>query len=188
MNPRSLDDAFDVPPVPTGFVPKVMPPGAVGDVNSTAKGSGARFNAGKAPLDLIPLRIIAESYGNPQGRVGGYAIDALKSLGKWQETGGASYLYDALNELGPDIWLECAKVLDYGRGKYAEWNWAKGMQWSIPLGCAARHCLQIIEGEEMDSESKCGHRGHVAANIVMLLTFKSTFPEGDNRPRTLAPA
>jgi len=31
---------------------------AVGDVNSDAKGSGARFNSGKAALDMIPLHLL----------------------------------------------------------------------------------------------------------------------------------
>lgn len=33
----------------------IQPEGQVGDVNSTEKGSGARYNAGKVDLSLIPL-------------------------------------------------------------------------------------------------------------------------------------
>ena len=33
----------------------------VGDVNGTDRGSGARFNAGKPPLDLIPFSILAST-------------------------------------------------------------------------------------------------------------------------------
>ncbi len=33
----------------------------IGDINSQARGTGARYNAGKPPLHLIPLWIIAEA-------------------------------------------------------------------------------------------------------------------------------
>lgn len=172
----------------------VMPAGAVGDVNSTERGSGARYNAGKPPLHLIPVRIIAEAYLRParnRTEDSWRAAQALAALGEWQETGGRAALQKALAFLGmPMVWHDCAAAFDYGRKKYAEWNWAKGMAWSIPLACAARHLLAIIEGlheDNLDPESKVHHRGHAACNIVMLLQFMESFPEGDDRPRNLAP-
>jgi Domain of unknown function (DUF5664) len=77
---------------------------------------------------------------------------------------------------------DAARVFDYGRKKYAEWNWAKGMAWSIPLACALRHCLAILDGEENDPESGLPHVGHIKCNLLMLLTFAETFPDGDDRP------
>jgi hypothetical protein len=57
------------------------------------------------------------------------------------------------------------------------------MAWSIPLACAARHLVfGMMAGEEFDLESKLTHRGHFLCNIVMLLTFIRTYPEGDDRP------
>lgn len=176
---RRISDA--IPQFPTGGVPRVMPEGAVGDVNSTAKGSGARFNSGKAHLELIPLTIIADLIGLS----GGDAGRALRHLGHWQEDGKTCHLQAAMVALGDDIWNECAGVFNYGRKKYAEWNWAKGMQWSIPVGCAARHLMAIIDGEETDPESGLSHRGHAACNIVMLLQYQLSYPEGDDRPRYL---
>ena len=164
-----------------------MPAGAVGDVNSSARGSGARYNAGKAPLELLPLRVMAQSFGSSRDHGDAAAIVTLNRLGCWQETGEWHYLFQALNGMGDDVWEEAAKVFDYGRKKYAEWNWAKGMAWSIPTGCAARHLLACIRGEETDPESGLSHRGHAACNIIMLLTFASTYPEGDDRPRMLNP-
>lgn len=159
----------------------------IGDLNSTAKGSGARFNTGKAPMELIPLRIVADSLNPGSGEPGFQAATALQELGRWQETGEIIELHRVLDTLGADAgWLDCAHVFDYGKRKYAEWNWAKGMAWSIPLACAARHLMQMINGEENDAESGLPHRGHVFCNIVMLLTFIRTFPEGDDRPRCLA--
>jgi hypothetical protein len=160
---------------------KEQPEGAIGDVNSTAKGSGARFNAGKAPMELIPLKLIAASYACDTP-----AAEALWALGNWQETGEAGRLNDVFVVLGLDGWIDCARVFDYGKRKYAEWNWAKGMAWSIPMACAARHLIAMMRGEENDPESGLAHRGHVFCNIVMLQTFARTFPEGDDRPRCLA--
>lgn len=155
---------------------------SVGDVTSAAKGSGARFNTGKPPLDLIPLRLIAEFHSGPfvnDERAG--MIAALYALGRWQEGGPDCLLNDALKALG-NGWNECAQVFDYGRVKYAAWNWAKGMAWSVPLGCAARHLQLMLAGEPLDCESKLAHRGHVYCNVVMLQTYTRTFTEGDDRP------
>lgn len=109
---------------------------AIGDVTSQARGSGARFNDGKVPLDLIPLSSLTD----------------------------------------------CARVFGYGRKKYAAWNWAKGMDWSVPYGCALRHLSAWFNGEDNDPESGLPHLGHVMCNLVMLSTFARTFPEGDDRP------
>lgn len=150
----------------------------IGDVNSDEKGSGARYNDGKPPMELIPLDLIAESY------IGFTLVadrEALRSVGEFQRGGNASALFAAIYHLGYP-WLECAEVFGYGRKKYASWNWAKGMDWSVPLGCIGRHWLKMVNGEELDSESGLSHRGHIVCNIVMLLTFIDTYPEGDDRP------
>lgn len=162
-----------------------MPEGAVGDVNSTEKGSGARFNAGKAPFDLVPVRVI-QHYLRANRLASQEVIDAFGYLAHWQEEGRSLSLLLALNVLGPEGMAESAHVFDYGRKKYSEWNWAKGMAWSIPLACAIRHLLAIAAGEENDKESGLPHRGHFICNVAMLLTFENTFPEGDDRPRTLS--
>lgn len=78
---------------------------------------------------------------------------------------------------------DCARVFDYGRNKYAAWNWAKGMDWSIPYACALRHLSAWFRGEDNDPESGLPHLGHVMCNLVMLSTYARTFPEGDNRPK-----
>lgn len=173
---------------------------AVGDVNSTERGSGARYNDGKPALDLLPLSHLARYYYSvqPAGTEYGVikAIDALLMLGVWQETGQPDALRKALSRMdfaltpdSPRVIEEAARVFDYGRAKYAAWNWSKGMKWSVPLACAARHLRKIIEeGEWLDAESGLPHRGHFACNVFMLLTFMRTYPEGDDRPRDLLPA
>lgn len=157
---------------------------SVGDVNSDARGSGARFNDHKAPLDLIPLEIVANSFTGPLWTEQEYdALSALRALGRFQtgrlvEEPG---LEEAMQFLSP-YWGDAARVFDYGRKKYAPWNWAKGMAWSIPLACAARHALAVLGGEELDSESNLPHVGHMLCNIVMLRTFVASYPEGDDLP------
>lgn len=76
-----------------------------------------------------------------------------------------------------------ARVWEYGMRKYAAWNWAKGMDWSIPYECALRHLSAWQRGEEIDAESGQKHLAHVMANVRMLLLYSETYPEGDDRPK-----
>lgn len=112
------------------------PLGSIGDVNSSEKGSGARFNGGKPDFSLIPLSTLEDE----------------------------------------------ARVWGYGKQKYAAWNWAKGMAWSVPLACALRHLAAWQRGEDTDPESGLPHLAHVACNIRMLTLYSKTYPEGDDRP------
>jgi len=75
-----------------------------------------------------------------------------------------------------------ARVWEYGKRKYAAWNWAKGMDWSIPYACAMRHLSAWQSGEDIDTESGQPHLAHVACNIRMLILYSKTYPEGDDRP------
>lgn len=168
----------------------------LGDLSSAEKGSGARFNKGKTAVELIPLWIPAATHlavcSRPPTRAVGseglYSSEALREMLSLlcdfqirQAEGQA--LLDILALLGMDVWKDCADVFDYGRRKYAEWNWAKGMSWSAVVGCAARHLLfGMLAGEALDKESGLPHRGHLACNLVMLLTYIGSFPEGDDRP------
>lgn len=154
--------------------------GGIGDVKSDVRGSGARYNSGKVPYELIPLRVIAD-WLKRDGLANTRHVAALHALGRFQEGEGSQVLLDAIGLVGP-AFDECAAVFDYGRRKYAEWNWAKGMQWSVPLACAARHLLKMIDHEEIDAESGHPHRGHFLCNLVMLLTYVRTYTEGDDRP------
>ncbi|AWB77267.1 TPA: dATP/dGTP diphosphohydrolase domain-containing protein [Stenotrophomonas maltophilia] len=170
--------------IASGFHILPEEPKQVGDVTSNARGSGARFNSGKAPLDLIPLWIIANSFA---GRVSDEASrdvqKALYFLGEFQTTQNLESLDRAIVQLR-DYWSQAANVFDYGRRKYAEWNWAKGMAWSVPLACAARHALNVLSDEEVtDSESGYAHVGHMLCNLVMLRTFYVSWPSGNDLPK-----
>src|SRR4051812_28218775 len=145
---------------------------AVGDIASSARGSGARFNDGKAALELIPLHVLADAWWRDDFTADEKAAHAaLVELAAWQATGAVGSLYAALRALG-NPFHECAAVLDYGRRKYAAWNWAKGMPWSVCVGCAARHFEKIlVDGEDLDPESGLTHRGHLACNLVFLIAY-----------------
>ena len=154
----------------------------IGDVMSDAKGSGARFNGGKPDLSLIPLTMLAAFYSDPEAGELRPEAKALECLGVYQQTHDTQWLWLALQALG-DGWAECARVFDYGKRKYAAWNWAKGMPWSVPLACAARHLVKMLGGEVDDDESNQPHRGHVFCNVVMLLQYSKTYREGNDLPR-----
>lgn len=158
---------------------------AIGDLSSNAKGSGARFNDGKPAMELLPLRETATFLGG----IGDHTDDiqllmALTYIAAFQE-GKDMAVYKAMKAMGNplDSLAECARVLDYGRMKYAEWNWAKGMSWSVVIGCAVRHILKMMEGEGIDQESGLTHRGHVMCNLMFLATYLRVYKEGDDRPK-----
>lgn len=71
-------------------------------------------------------------------------------------------------------------MFEYGAQKYAPWDWAKGMPWSVPVACMMRHLLALQRGEEIDPESGLPHIGHLMCNALMLGTFRHTYPEGND--------
>lgn len=78
-----------------------------------------------------------------------------------------------------------ARVFMGGKLKYAEWNWAKGMQWSIPVDCIFRHFVKWwFLGEDIDPESGEHHLDHIICNLLMLKHYSVAFEEGDDRPPT----
>jgi ribosomal protein L32 len=80
------------------------------------------------------------------------------------------------------------RVWMYGAKKYAAWNWAKGMDWSVPFACAMRHLAAWQRGEDIDPESGQSHLAHAMCNLRMLTLYTKNYPEGDDRPKEwLAP-
>jgi hypothetical protein len=161
----------------------------VGDVNSSARGSGARFNAGKTRLDLLPLNIVLDSLplstedmiDTVDDSVRTAVYRAMSDIGHFQQSGDELFLDRALDTLHP-YWKDCADVFEYGAKKYASWNWVKGMAWSIPIGCIGRHSFAVFNGEMNDPESGLPHVGHILCNVVMLKTYFEGYPEGNDLP------
>lgn len=165
-----------------GPTTKTKPTG-IGDITSDKRGTGARYNTGKMRVDLIPIWIIS-AYEDQQfeGVITpelDEALAILRQLGAWQAR--VSGAVDVLTVM-EDPWSGAAAVFEYGEKKYTDWNWAKGMPWSVPAACAVRHLLAILRGELNDPESGLPHIGHVASNLIMLAHFEEYYQEGDDRP------
>lgn len=159
----------------------------VGDINSNAIGSGARFNAGKPDYSLMVLADLPI----PDD----VDIDlelAFKCLGKFQLSGESDHLKEALRlmyhyaerEAKTDYVFESVvRVWEFGEQKYNRWNWAQGMDWSVPIACAARHFLAIVEKyEEIDEDSDQPHWAHLVCNLQMLLLYTRSYQEGNDLP------
>ena len=161
---------------------------SIGDVTSNARGTGARFNDGKVAYELLPLRVVLDIIRWEPGDI--HLKHMLAHLADWQ-AGDDAALTSAIDAIMPwpcpwiDTFADAARVFDYGRKKYAAWNWAKGMPWSVPFGCTIRHALKELDGQELDDESGLPHRGHIHCNLLMLKLYAQTYPEGDDRPKGL---
>lgn len=153
---------------------------SVGDVNSNERGSGARYNEGKAPLEQIPLTIWRDYFTGSMA-LPEWALRVVDKLAGIQRGDAGNYSWAAILQAIPaDVMRDAACVFQYGAGKYKQWNWTKGMAWSIPVGCLLRHLLAHASGESTDPESGYSHLGHAGCNILMLYYFSLHYPEGED--------
>lgn len=157
---------------------------SVGDITSTAKGSGARYNNGKPDYSLLVISDIVPLFSANSGLSPHYdmVVDVIVKLGVFQQTHDSLYLNHIIEMLGKEAIEESTHVFTYGANKYAAWNWIKGMNWSVPLACAVRHSLKILEGEEIDEESGRKHLGHIVCNVFMLIHYNKYYKEGNDLP------
>lgn len=165
--------------------PQIVPVSGIGDVTSNTAGSGARYNTGKPRLDLIPGQILAAYTTDvPVAPAAGSARAAMNALGLFQTGADRSPgpLLEAIRWLDEDgqAMADAARVFEYGLKKYAAWNWAKGMPWSVPVGCALRHLVALARGEADDAESGLPHRGHAVCNLIMLLWYLDHWAPGND--------
>jgi len=86
-----------------------------------------------------------------------------------------------IHQVPTSLIIAVAEVLKYGEQKYAKGNWKKGMDWTKPYDCLMRHMFKWLNGEEKDEESGLSHLYHAAANIAMLIEYKETCKELDDR-------
>lgn len=78
-----------------------------------------------------------------------------------------------------------ARVLMFGKMKYKEWNWAKGISYSSTFDCTLRHLTKWFYcREECDTETGLHHLDHAIANLLFLRHYSLTHPDGDDRPPT----
>jgi len=148
-----------------------------GNLDSDDKGSGARKSAGKAQLDLIPIRYWLGAWDF-------YLVSEertfMQELASWQERHTSAY--ELMGLFSYKELAGAAKVLAFGAKKYKAWNWAKGMPWSVPTGCILRHMQAIVDDELLDAESGEEHWMHVVCNVMMLAWYEVHYSEGDDRP------
>lgn len=113
-----------------------------------------RFNAGKAPLALIPSTFFEAIFN----RAFEYGVPVPTKL----------------------IW-QVGQVLEFGAKKYDEHNWRKGGKWSSVLNSALRHLVWMTDGRRVDPESGLAEAGHLGCNIAFLLEFAHTSTGEDDR-------
>jgi hypothetical protein len=169
-------------------------PVTVGDLNSSARGTAARKTAGKPDWSQFPIWTIAEV-------VEWYTVEdwhdaAFRridiALGEWQR-GDDSALVKAvlatvhkmeIHGIAKDIYEAMAlvvRVLEFGEKKYKEGNWAKGMPWSVCFSCAVSHYMKFISGRALDEESNVHTLAHLLCNLLFLIAYRESYPEGDDR-------
>lgn len=169
---------------------------SVGDITSQDRGTGARFNDEKPKFEYLTCRAILDAHGidnletAERAGDGFLAAYVLMRLAGFEETHSDRYLRDALSticKIDESTLHDIAAVFHYGAQKYAPWNWAKGMPWSVPLACIKRHCsslLRVVDNSHLDSESGLRHLAHAGCNIVMLLHYTRYHQELNDLPST----
>ena len=73
--------------------------------------------------------------------------------------------YDSIEEI--------AKVLEFGKHKYAAWNWTEGggFKYTRVFNASMRHLLAFMRGEDKDPDSGLSHIAHLGCNVLFLLHF-----------------
>lgn len=179
--------------IPVDVPGQVIVAPAVGDPNSQAKGSGARWNAGKVPYDMLPIQLLNDWLGKHSKKYpfgNGTADEIVAHIGSFQAGDDASLDLALAASLGEGTELEkfagAAQVFQHVTTRvvkpYPKWNWMKGMKWSVPIGCILRHAQAIQRGESADPETGFPHMAHIQCNLIMLLLYRETYREGDDRP------
>lgn len=176
----------------------------VGDLNSKARGTGARKSAGKPDWSQLPWWVLdgifqtwkVKKFRDSSGGV--FAV--INLMAEWQRgrddalDEAAALLLEVIHAPGGHNlkdprgnWFpvrafeSTVRVLEFGAKKYVKGNWARGMAWSVCFTCTMSHLSKAFQGEENDEESNLSHLAHAMCNIVFLLGYRDLFPEGDDR-------
>ena len=184
----------------------------VGDLNSSARGTGARKSSGKPDWSQIPWWVFPTIFrawkDNKVREMSAGVYRVIELMGEWQRGKNESLDLAAailleviyapggrpLNDKTSGDWFpgrglaSTADVLVFGAKKYAKGNWAKGMSWSVCFTCTMSHLLKSFQGEEKDEESGLNHLAHAMCNMLFLLGYRDLYPEGDDRLLEFRPA
>ncbi len=113
-----------------------------------------------------------------------------KGIGRRYNKGKLRY------ELISDIALEeIAKVYTNGAEKYTDRdddgniiydganNWRKGLYWMDCIASTKRHIEKFVKGVDIDNETNTLHLANACWNLMTIIDFYKTFPQGDDRPK-----
>jgi hypothetical protein len=86
--------------------------------------------------------------------------------------------------LPPDALFAIAEQFGHGAAKYAERNWERGVDWSLPFAALQRHVWAWWGGEDIDPESGQHHLAAVGWHALALLTYAldERYASLDDRP------
>lgn len=88
-----------------------------------------------------------------------------------------------LHLVPPEFVVSVARVLEFGAGKYGEYNWQSGLRLSRIYDSALRHLFSWWNLEENDPESGLPHVWHAACNLMFLTWFMEHRKDLDDRPK-----
>lgn len=81
---------------------------------------------------------------------------------------------------------EIARVLEFGKKKYAAHNWRGGLQMSRLMAAAMRHLMAYNDGEDFDPESGLSHLAHAGCCVMFALRMEHDRPDMDDRYKKAA--
>ena len=67
--------------------------------------------------------------------------------------------------------IEVAKVMSFGKRKYAAHNWRGGIAYSRLLAACLRHVFAFLGGEDLDPETGICHLAHAMCCLMFILEF-----------------
>lgn len=76
------------------------------------------------------------------------------------------------------------KVLMFGKEKYSEANWKKGLPISDIINSLTRHLAKLEMGQDTDEESGLEETGHIMCNIYFIDWILKNKPWFDDRPNS----
>jgi hypothetical protein len=80
------------------------------------------------------------------------------------------------------IWITgVARVLTFGKKKYAAHNWRKGIETSRLLAACLRHIFAFLSGEDRDPETGECHLDHASCCLMFARELWETRPDLDDR-------
>lgn len=62
-------------------------------------------------------------------------------------------------------------------------NWRNGLYWMDCIASAKRHIENFVKGIDIDNETNTLHLANACWNLMTIIDFYKTFPQGDDRPK-----